>query len=49
MTNIIKSTPLNISFWRALVEDKLDEWGDLVAKITHANLTNEIFIYLDVT
>jgi len=45
----MRSTPLNISFWRALVEDKLDEWGDLVAKITHANLTNEIFIYLDVT
>ena len=40
VANIMRSTPLNISFWRALVRDKLDEWEDLIAKITHIYLFN---------
>jgi hypothetical protein len=35
MTTIMRSEPLNISFRRALVDTKLQEWSDLVAKITH--------------
>ena len=48
VANIMRSTPLNISFRRALVGDKLDEWEDLVAKITHINLTDErdLFIWI---
>jgi hypothetical protein len=32
---------MNISFQRALVGVKRDEWEELVAKITHINLTDE--------
>ena len=32
--------PLNISFRRALMENKLVEWQDLVAQIAHVNLVD---------
>jgi len=40
VVNIMRSTPPNISFRRALLGDKLDEWEDLIAKITHIYLFN---------
>jgi hypothetical protein len=49
VANIIRSTPLNILFQRASVGDKLHEWEDLVAKITHIYLTSERFVYLELT
>ena len=32
--------PLNISFRRAVVDNKLVEWQDLVAQIAHVNLVD---------
>ena len=42
----MRSTPLNISFRRALVGDKLDEWENLVAKITHIYITDERDLFI---
>ena len=36
--SVLSLEPLNISFRRALVDEKLQEWLDLVAKITNINL-----------
>jgi hypothetical protein len=33
-------TPLNLSFRRALVDNKLVEWDNLVAQITHVELVD---------
>ena len=38
VASVLSSKPLNISFRRALVDEKLQEWLDLVAKITNFNL-----------
>jgi len=38
VASVLSSEPLNISFRRALVDEKLQEWLDLVAKITNINL-----------
>ena len=38
VASVLSSEPLNISFRRALVDEKLQEWLDLVAKITNFNL-----------
>ena len=38
VASVLSSEPLNISFRRALVDEKLQEWLDLVAKITKINL-----------
>ena len=38
LASVLSSEPLNISFRRALVDEKLQEWLDLVAKITNFNL-----------
>ena len=36
--SVLSSEPLNISFRRALVDEKLQEWLELVANITNINL-----------
>lgn len=38
LANIMRTVPLNNSFRKALVDDKLKEWLDLVAKISNINL-----------
>ena len=38
VASVLSSDSLNISFRRALVDEKLQEWLDLVAKITNINL-----------
>ena len=38
VASVLSSEPLNILFRRALVDEKLQEWFDLVAKITNINL-----------
>ena len=38
VASVLSSGPLNISFRMALVDEKLQEWLDLVAKITNINL-----------
>ena len=40
VASVLSSKPLNISFRRALVDEKLQEWLDLVAKITNINLVD---------
>nr|TKW37051.1 hypothetical protein SEVIR_1G022500v2 [Setaria viridis] len=35
----------NISFWRAIVGDKLMDWRSLVAKMSHFQLSNEKDIF----
>ena len=40
VVNVIHQTPLNVSFWRALVGDKLIAWHNLVAKISGQQLSN---------
>ena len=37
VASVLSSEPLNILFRRALVDEKLQEWLDLVAKITNIN------------
>jgi hypothetical protein len=39
VANVMSSTPLNISFRRALVGEKLNEWLRLVAQVSNFNLT----------
>lgn len=39
---IMSTTQLIIPFRRALVGDKLEEWDEMVARITHVILNNEI-------
>ena len=41
VASVLSSEPLNISFRRALVDEKLQKWLDLVAKITNINLVEE--------
>ena len=47
LANVIHQTPLNVSFLRALVGDKLIAWYNLVAKISSQQLSNgrDIFIW----
>ena len=42
VANIMSTTPLNISFQRALVGNKLVAWHDLVAKIANISLNDQI-------
>ena len=42
----LSSNPLNVSFRRTLVGDKLTEWYSLVASLVHINLYEEmVFLY----
>ena len=38
MADVLNSTPLNVSFRRALVGNKLLEWQSLVARVAFINL-----------
>ena len=40
VAKVMATQPLNISFRRALVDNKLVEWQDLVAQIDHVNLVD---------
>ena len=41
VVEVMRSTPLNISFRRPIVGDKLIAWQRLVSKLIHVDLTNE--------
>ena len=41
VASVMRSEPLNISFRRSLVNENLQEWHDLIAKLTHVNLGAE--------
>jgi hypothetical protein len=47
VANVLNHTPLNISFRRALVRDKLVAWYNLVAKVSHIQLIieNDVFTW----
>jgi hypothetical protein len=40
IAKVIARTPLNLSFKRALVDNKLIEWHNLVAQITNVELVD---------
>jgi hypothetical protein len=40
IAKVMATTPLNLSFRRALVDNKLIEWYNLVAQITHVELVD---------
>ena len=40
VAKVLATRPLNLSFRRALVDNKLVEWSNLVAQITHVDLAN---------
>ena len=40
VAKVMATQPLNISFRRAVVDNKLVEWQDLVAQIAHVNLVD---------
>jgi len=40
VAKVLASRPLNLSFRRALVDNKLAEWRNLVAQITHVDLVD---------
>ena len=40
VAKVLATRPLNISFRRALVDNKLVEWRNLVAQITHVDLVD---------
>jgi hypothetical protein len=42
VSKIMATSPLNISFRRALVENKLRNWLSLVAQISHVELTDSL-------
>jgi len=46
VANVLSSSPLNISFRRALVGNKLFEWHSLVASLTHVNLEEGLDIFI---
>ena len=46
VANILSSTPLNIFFRRGLTGDKLNQWIDLVGKVTSIELNNENDIFV---
>lgn len=39
VANVMSSTPLNISFIRALVDEKLEEWLKLLARVSNINVS----------
>ncbi|WVZ90711.1 hypothetical protein U9M48_036990 [Paspalum notatum var. saurae] len=47
VAKVLNSTPLNVSFRRALVENRLNEWLSLVARLTQVNLQEgkDIFVW----
>ena len=47
VADVLNSTPLNVSFKRALVVNKLLEWQSLVARVVFINLNEgrDIFIW----
>ena len=48
VAKVMSTQPLNISFRRALVDNKLVEWHDLVAQITNVVLVEgSDFFYLE--
>jgi hypothetical protein len=41
VAEVLQSTPLNVSFRRALTENKLSQWHDLVGRLLDINLGEE--------
>ncbi|KAG2589913.1 hypothetical protein PVAP13_5NG333001 [Panicum virgatum] len=46
MANVFSAIPLNISYRRPLIGDKLLEWQSLVAKIAQVNLNEGKYIFI---
>ena len=49
VAEVLSSNPLNVSFRRTLVGDKLTEWYCLVASLVHINLYEEMVFYMEST
>ena len=49
VAEVLSSNPLNVSFRRTLVGDKLTEWYSLVASLVHINLYEEMVFYMEST
>jgi len=45
VAKVMATSPLQVSFRRALVDNKLLEWQNLVAQIAHVNLVDEPDIF----
>ena len=45
VAKVMATQPLNISFRRAVVDNKLVEWQDLVAQIAHVNLVDKTYTF----
>ncbi|WVZ99656.1 hypothetical protein U9M48_044919 [Paspalum notatum var. saurae] len=49
VAKVMATSPLQVSFRRSLVDNKLIEWQSLVAQITHVNLVDESDIFRNMT
>ena len=43
---VLRTNPLNVSFRRALVGNKLIEWRSLVSKLVHVNLNEGMDLFM---